>query len=456
MAAERRLERQHSFFSLGFWGSSMKNQRQMARIAVFLLCVVSALVQAQQPQPEDKRKFKITKIEFAGLKLYTHQQALAVSELQVGQDIDLTGIKAASARLLKSGLFRRANYHYQFVDDQAELVFEVVEVRSSPCIFDNFIWFQRQEIIHTIRQTLPNFDGTAPEHELTILRIKQSLQTLLQEKGLPGQVDYIFSGGEDGAPANHIFAIKSPAPFVCSVRVDGAKGGRENELLKIAKPLLNGEYSVAVTRQFIAMNLLPLYRKQGFLRASFHEISAQADSSNKCKNGAAVTITVNEGAAYTWEKVSWAGNEALTVSALDAALGLKPGEVANGEKIESGLNAVLKAYLKAGYVTAALTPKPSFDEASNRITYEVAVNEGGQYKMGQISAPGFSEGDVKKLLGNWKLKPGDIFDAVYFSEYMEKKTEDLKLRLQGRQVKGQLLPDKQKLTVDVKVSIVSM
>ena len=113
----------------------------MSRMVVFILCLTGALAPTVAQQDET-RTFKISKIEFVGLKMHEEKQALAASGLKIGQETDLNGVKAALARLLRSGMFRRGKYHYLFVDDQAELVFDLVEVRSSPCVFDNFVWFQ--------------------------------------------------------------------------------------------------------------------------------------------------------------------------------------------------------------------------------------------------------------------------------------------------------------------------
>jgi outer membrane protein assembly factor BamA len=434
----------------------MKHQMIM-RIVVLILCLTITLISAFA-QEDEARTFKIAKIEFVGLKIYDDKQALLASGLQIGQETNLSGIKAALSRLLKSGMFRRGKFHYLFVENQAELVFELVEVRSLPCIFDNFVWFQEAEINSAIRQSFPTFDGAIPETDLVIVRIKGILQKLLQEKNIPGQVEYIFSDGGN-EQSKHIFRVSSPAPLVCSLRFDGIKMAKENDFAKASKSLLNAEYSIFATHQFAALNLLSLYRRQGFLRASFQAVSAQLENTNKCKNGAAVTIFVNEGIAYKWNQPTWSGNQAFTNAVLESSLGFKVGDPANGEKIDQGINAVLKTYLKAGYVGAQILPKPVFDESTGQISYEITVVENGQFRMGEIGAPNlvatniFAEGDMKKLLSGWKLKPGDIFDAVYFSEFLDKKTEELKLLQQGKRVQGKLKPNPQTLTLDVELFI---
>lgn len=425
------------------------------RIVVLFLCLLG-LTNSLSAQQENIRKYKLSKIEFIGLKFYNEKEVLAASELNLGQEIDLNGLKATSVRLLKTNLFRRAIYQYQIIDDQLEVIFDVTEVRSSPCIFDNFIWFQPTELVNAIRLVVPNFEGDAPGNDMVILRIKGALQKLLQEKGLLGKVDYVYNSDESPDAGVHIFAVKFPAPFVCAIRFTGATGSKDGELQKTIKPLLNAEYSVAYLKQFAAANLLPIYRRQGFLRARILDPITQAENSPKCNNGAMLTIPVNEGIAFIWDKVLWTGNQAVATPTLDAMFGVKTGDIANGEKIDDSIKTVLKFYLKKGFISTTFSPQIRLDESNKKVSYEIVITENSQFKMGEISAPGFAEGDSKKMLGNWKLKPGDIFDALYFSEFLEKKTEDLKLRGQGKRVIGQLIQNNQTLTVNVKLSISQM
>jgi Surface antigen variable number repeat len=45
-----------------------------------------------------------------------------------------------------------------------------------------------------------------------------------------------------------------------------------------------------------------------------------------------------------WDRAEWRGVSAMTTKELDAALGLKPGDVADVTKIETGLRQVRGAY----------------------------------------------------------------------------------------------------------------
>ena len=68
-----------------------------------------------------------------------------------------------------------------------------------------------------------------------------------------------------------------------------------------------------------------MYRHVGRLRAKFSEPTAVLETASPaCKGGVSLTIPVKEGAVYSWEKAEWSGNQAVSSTELDEALGMKP------------------------------------------------------------------------------------------------------------------------------------
>ena len=78
-------------------------------------------------------------------------------------------------------------------------------------------------------------------------------------------------------------------------------------------------------------------------RASFGAPVAKPASNAGCE-GVDLTIPVTEGPLYLWAKAEWSANQVLSPKELDDALGMKPGEAANGKKFDKGLMEVQKAY----------------------------------------------------------------------------------------------------------------
>jgi outer membrane protein insertion porin family len=298
---------------------------------------------------------------------------------------------------------------------------------------------------------MPTFDGTAPELGAAIDSITRGLERLLKERKIQGQVEY--TPGEDlSGKLEHIFSVKGLNIPVCTIHFPGASNVQESELIKTSKPLLNNPYSRKFVAEFAKTNLIPLYRQRGHLRASFQpplpKLEAGADSN--CRDGVAVTLPVEEGLAYNWDKAEWEGNQALTVEELGQSLGMKSGELADGLKIDSGLGSVRGAYGKKGFIVARLKPTPAFDDPARRVTYRINVNEGAQYHMGTLTITGLDEGDTRRLQQLWKMKPGDVYDDSYLRDFIKEVV--LRGRVGGsKKVSSGYKPDRQKLIVDVTI-----
>jgi len=53
----------------------------------------------------------------------------------------------------------------------------------------------------------------------------------------------------------------------------------------------------------------------------------------QCAGGVNITIPVQEGVSYRWARSIWDGNDKLTVDELATALGMNPGDLADGARM---------------------------------------------------------------------------------------------------------------------------
>lgn len=398
------------------------DERQAHQALPFLLLAVFLLNASGARAQQAPKVLRLGKIEVVGLERYTQEQVVAVSGLQVGQPIDIPAADEAATRLLNSGFFKTLSYRFRSAGSQVTVTFQVVEAKeSAPVIFDNFVWFSEQELQDAIRRQIPSFDGTAPETGDMPEKIKKALQTLLDDRKIPGQVDYMYSADLAGKNAKHFFSVKGIKIPICKLLFPGALDVKESELIKTSKPLFDMDFSAGDIKSFARVNLLPIYRQRGHLRASFLDPVVQpAAADENCKNGVSVTVQVDEGSIYTWDKAEWSGNEVLSAQELTMALGMKSGERADGLKIDKGPVSVMAAYGKKGYIEARLRGVPEYDDANRRVSYHYSVTEGGQYRMGNLEIKGLPEDLTKRLKESWKLQPSDAFDTSYYETFMKK------------------------------------
>ena len=391
-----------------------------AATALFAACLLllppAASARAQQPQ----EPIKLDKIEFKGLERVKEPEALEKSGLAAGQAVSIEDVEAASGRLLESGLFTNLSYKLKGKTDKALLVFEVVERKwTMPVSFDNFVWFTDEELTAAVRRRLPAFDGTAPEAGGVTEQIKQALAELLNERKIEGAVEYTLSENPANRKVEHLFSVKGPGLRVCKVAYAGARAVPEEQLVTKSGGIFDNDFSRAYTAGFVESNLLPLYHERGYLRATFSPPKAAPEASPECK-GLTVSMTVDEGSIYVWDKAVWEGAEGLTAQELDAALGMRNKEVANAVKIANGLARVRKAYGRKGYIAARVRPETEFDDAARSVSYRFRVAEGPQYHMGDLTITGLDEAATNNLRGRWRLLHREVYDEGYVEEFVRK------------------------------------
>ena len=424
------------------------------------LLLAPAPAGARQPPPPPQgaaQSIRLEKIEFKGLERVKEPEALEKSGLRPGQAVDIDVVEAAANRLLESGLFTNLSYKLKGTTDKALLTFEVIERKwTMPVSFDNFVWFTEDELLAAVRRKLPAFDGTAPEAGGVTEQIKQALEELLRERKIEGAVEYTLSEGGAGRRVEHLFGVKGGALRVCKLNFAGARAVPEELLVTKSGGIFDNDYSRAYTAGFVESNLLPLYHERGYLRASFGPPKVVPEAAPDCGRGVAVTMTVDEGSIYVWDKAVWEGAAGLGAQELDAALGMKSREVANAVKIAKGLAAVRRAYGRKGYLGARIRPETQFDDSARSVSYRFRVTEGAQYRMGDLTITGLDEAATNNLRGRWRLLHREVFDEGYLDEFGKKAVPEF-LREAARsgnplplfKIESKVTPDHEKHTVDV-------
>src|SRR5229473_3215044 len=384
-----------------------------------------AICAAQKPA-------RLIKIEVVGSKRVTPEQVIATSQLQIGQTVDPAVLDAAADRLMQSGLFKALSYRVRTADDEAIVIFEVEEAaKNLPVVFENFVWFAEDEIAHAIRQDVPFFDGTAPQGGTTTDKIAAALQRLLDGKRIPGHVEFLPYADERVGRVELLFTVKGVKVPVCSLHFPGAEAIPETNLIKSSQQLIQSDYSKKDAAAFAKYTLFPLYRRLGRLRATFQEPAVKLEPET-CTGGVGVTIPVDEGLAYLWEKAEWSGNQVVTSEELSAALGMKAGELADGFKIDKGLIGLYKAYGHRGYVAASFRPSIEFDDASAHLSYRFTVTEGARYFMGKLIVNGLPAEDEARLREKWTLGPNAVFDTSYVDDFSQKGLREFMMGLAQR------------------------
>ena len=382
--------------------------------SVFLTIIAVTVALAQQPG----RRVAAIKVE--GLERLSAAEVITASGLKTGGLLSVAELDAAGQRLVDSGLFSKVAYRTTTSGNQVTVIFQVKEAKGgqSDVVFDNFVWFTDDELLAAIKREVPSFTGTASDAGRMTEDIKHALEKLLKEHHIAGTVDYgAEQAGLNSDKQEHVFSVVGVPIRICSLHFPGARNVPEEKLVMSSGQLTEDNYSLKSAVAFSTFVLSPIYREAGQLKVRFAKPVAKLDPSATCNGGVELSIPVDEGPIYLWEKAEWTGNEALSANDLNSALGMKKGEVGNSIKVEKRLLEVSRRYGQTGHLKVRLESEPQVDDSAHQLSYKVVVKEGPQYKMGQLTIKGLDEADANSLQEGWKLRNGEVFDASYTERF---------------------------------------
>jgi outer membrane protein insertion porin family len=426
---------------------------------LLVLCLLSILSFSAPglAQSPTSQSYRLASMKFTGLNRFSETQAGKATGLQTGDSVTQAQLAAAVDKLANSGAFDNVSFRYSTNGSSINVEFQVKEVsKLLPCVFDNFVWFSDAELDKALRSRVSFYAGGVPESGATSEDVRTALRDMIRADGIPGDVTVIPSIAGLGQPVSaFVYSVTGVAMPIRSVRFAGNVAITATNLEAASSQVIGRDYSVSYVSQFAGAGIVPIYRKQGYLRARFEKPDGKPLRPNDTGpvQEIAVVLSVEEGPEFYWERAEWTGNRIFTSEELDRLLGMKPKEVANQEKIDAGLTAIKRAYDTRGFIEAAVKPKEILDDTARLTTYNVAVDEGAQFHLGMVHFEGLPEVASKELIKSWQLKPGDVYDASYPGMFVSKvaigKLKELGIEKTSATVNPK--PEKQKASVDLNI-----
>lgn len=432
------------------------HRKLLQLFAALLIVSAASMVQArQQGQPAPKTS-RIAAITITGTRKFSADQIASAAGLKVGDVVSAEQIQAAADRLAALGVFSGVNYRFSSKGDAISLEFQVQEAHTVPLSFDDFPWFTDDEIAAAIRQQAGLFTGESPESGAMVDEIAGVLDKFLASRHIKGELTHQLVAPPSGDGMILQFRVDDPSLRIQSVQFSDLLA-TESERLKDRVSDIKGQpYSRFAIEVFENEQVRPLYASKGYFRAKIGppEPRMTGKPDDPAGSNIELIIPITPGPVYSWNGVSWKGNGAISSANLDAAVGMKTGEVADGMKIEALWRALQLEYGKRGYLDARLDPQPEIDDTAHRVSYRVNIVEGLPYRMGEIVVTGLSPDAEKQLRQAWQLAPGQTFDNAYFEKLLgllAKPRREIfgELPIHYTQCGHFLRPDTDRHTVDV-------
>ena len=382
-----------------------------------LLLLLLAWAPGRQ-QPSAPAEFQLGAVSVTGVSRYTPADVTRLSALKAGQPVRVSDLDNTVKQMSSTGLFASLKYRYTTSGNRLDVTFDIEEPAwSMPVVFDNFVWLRDDELLAAVNQDVPTFDGKLPVNSEVTSFMTGVLQHLLDERKIRGQVEFSLHNNQTTGKSQYVFSVKGTGLGVCALRVTGASVIPESQLVEAAAELTRRDYSRLYLTELANGTLRTMYQQRGYWRAEFREPIATLGTAPDACAGVSVTLRVDEGAPYTWDRAEWRGVKAITTKELDAALGMKPGDVADVTKFETGLRQVRGAYRHVGYMQMRSTMTPRPDDATRKLVLDVTVDEGPKFRLGELTITGLSDQDADALRKKWTLKAGDVYDDSFIQQF---------------------------------------
>jgi len=364
---------------------------------------------------------ELREIHTQGLKHLTEEQVAYLTGLKIGAQVGRSDLQDAADALVRTGLFSKVTYKFDTKMDKVLLTFQVEENPRLLVSYDNFPWYDDSELNAAIQKLLPFYDGHLPEAGSVVERAADALKQVVAAREPHVDVTHQVVLNPLGEGSEQQFSVAGVVPRIASLEFSDAKLVQDPAVRAHMPEILDHPYSRLAIDLFLSEQIRPIYQQQGFLQAKIGPPEVRLSGNpnqQKLSEQIPVFVPCTPGAIYKWKEVEWKGNAAISTITLSNVLGMKPGDVANGQAIFGAWERVREEYGERGYLEAKVTPSPVYDDTAHTVSYVVTIEEGPQYRFGEMTISGMSLGGERMIREAWTLKPGDLFNKKVFEDFL--------------------------------------
>jgi len=386
---------------------------------------------------------KLIAIKVTGSKRYPEDAIAATTGLEIGATVGEDDFKRAARRLGDTGAFRDIAYSYSYSIEGTKLELQVTDAdKFAPARFEDFVWFSDAEMLRRIKEHIPLFDGTLPVSGRMADEVSDVLQAMLVENAIPGHVNYVRTGKQDGPVESIDYSVSEVLIRVRNIEFTGVAAAELPDLEAAAQRFAGRAYSRSRLDEFVKRQLLPVYYARGYLKAACGEPQPKVvklpvaeitagDITEGPRNQTIVDVTfaVTPGQQYQLTGLEWTGNREFPTETLEKMVRAEPGQPANTVRLSEDLLQVRKLYGSHGFIAVSINADAQFDEPASTVTIRLEVKENDVYHMGDLEFRGLDNSLTAKLRDAWKLRRGDVYDANYLDSYLPEAHKLLPSRL---------------------------
>lgn len=410
-------------------------------VAAFFACLVPCSAQVQLLQPQT--------IRFDGSHEYTAAELSAAVGVKVGQTYTGDYLNKTAQNLMALGVFEKVWFKFDGVD----LIYNLNDnPELYPVVIDNLPLKPGPALDSELRKRIPLYHGKVPAEGGMLDTVRQTLQAMLAEEGVPSTVTAVPAGDRPGRKATAMkFRIDSPLVVIGDVSIQGMSAAMKD---KVTGLLSRGTrpYNWSSSGPQLADEVAQVYEANGYAAAK-----ATASQSGKpvLANGAVrvpFSLQVAEGKTYRLGTVQLASGIPVSMADVERITGPRTRytpESVYARAVRSATEMQLKS---KGYLDCDVELHPQLDEAADVVNYTVTATPGPVYHLALLKFDNVSDQLRSLLMRQWQMMPGDPFNRDYVANFIvaaEKNDPVLQRSLYGVRTTYNVEADPQSHDVDV-------
>ena len=176
------------------------------------------------------------------------------------------------------------------------------------------------------------------------------------------------------------------------------------------------------------------WQRHGFYKVHVNGIQSRVLATFPSRRLVAATARVEEGPQYRLGGLEFRNGKLFLAERLRSAFPLGDGDIFATDKIREGLENLRNLYGSVGYINFVPVPNEHIDESKKLIWLDIDLDEGGQFRVGEIHILGLdSASSEKAAIEHLGLKEGEVYTA----SLLERLHENLKNTFGGRLAPGE-------------------
>jgi len=400
---------------------------------------------ASPAAPLDADRWPIASLDVEGSTHFKTPAILQASGLKAGQVAGKPEFDAARERLLATGFFETVGYSYEPARGKPGYAakFQVQDIAPLYPVQIVGLTGDTAGMLKALGENDPLYGGALPPSQQALDRAARTLAAYLARMNRPESIIAKVAPVENG------FAIQlrpRSVPNVAGAKFIGNKAISTLQLqnamnsVAVGTPFTIPDYQALLDNQIRA-----LYQNAGYPRVRFGAITTEAASP---ATGLIVTTVVDDGPVYKLGKVSVLGQLSGLGPALETALAIKLGDVANYQELDAALLRMMTVLLRKGYVRAKGEVRKTLQDGTKTVDVKFAFTRGPLYHFESLSIMGLDldgEAAVRKMWGEAK---GDPFNPEY-PAYFAKQVKESGMFENMADTKVETVLNDQALTADV-------